>query len=243
MRHRAEPSGIRHFRLGVDLRLYRAGSGVGSRHRTCPRPSVPDATPACSGPDWSVVTDPSKTSYARSSDGTSVAYQTLGQGRGDLLLMGGGPYSIDSTDDEPSLARFQRQLASFCRLARYDTRGSGLSDPVSPASPPTLEDWMDDALAVMDAVSPAPWSLLGAQFGAIHAIMMAAAHPERVRSLVIVNGTARLVAADDYPIGRPRRDIRARLSTPAQSFDSATYLAVQRQYLSRSAPSAVDNEA
>jgi class 3 adenylate cyclase len=100
---------------------------------------------------------------------------------------------------------------------------------------------MDDALAVMDAVSPAQWSLLGAQFGAIHAIMVAAAHPERVRSLVIVNGTARLAAADDYPIGTPRQDIRARLQ--GQSFDSAAFIAVQRQYLSRSAPSAADNDA
>src|SRR3974390_1455521 len=93
----------------------------------------------------------------------------------------------------------------------------------------------------MDAVSPAQWSLLGVQFGAIHAIMAAAAHPERVRSLVIVNGTARLAVADDYPIGEHRQKLRARLQP--QSLDSATFIAVQREYLSRSAPSAADNEA
>ena len=183
----------------------------------------------------------SKTSYARSSGGASVAYQTLGEGPLDLLLMGGGPFSIDSTDDEPSLARFHRQLASFCRLARYDTRGSGLSDPVSPASPPTLEDWMDDALAVMDAVSPGQWALLGAQFGAMQALMVAAAHPERVRSLVIVNGTTRLSAADDYPIGLPSRVMDALSET--QSLDPTKFSAIQRQYLSASAPSAHSNEA
>jgi class 3 adenylate cyclase len=188
-----------------------------------------------------VVNDTPKTSFARSSNGASVAYQVLGDGPLDLLLMGGGPFSIDSADEEPSLARFQRQLASFSRLVRYDTRGSGLSDPASPANPPTLEDWMDDALAVMDAVSPGRWSLLGVALSAMQAIMVAAAHPDRVRSLVIVNGTARLVAADDYPIGAPSQLMDEVRDGPG--FDPAAFSDVHRQYLSAFAPSAAGDTA
>jgi pimeloyl-ACP methyl ester carboxylesterase len=188
-----------------------------------------------------VVKDTPETSFARSSSGACVAYQALGNGPVDLLLMGGGPFSIDSADEEPSLARFQRQLASFSRLVRYDTRGSGLSDPVSPAHPPTLEDWMDDALAVMDAVSPGRWSLLGAAFGAMQAIMVAATHPDRVRSLVIVNGTARLGAADNYPIVAPSQLMERWRDGPGS--DPAVFSDAQRQYLSAVAPSAAGNKA
>jgi pimeloyl-ACP methyl ester carboxylesterase len=35
------------------------------------------------------------------------------------------------------------------------------------------------------------------------ALMAAATHPERVESLVLVNGSARLARADDYPSGMP----------------------------------------
>jgi class 3 adenylate cyclase len=165
-----------------------------------------------------------------------VAYQIEGGGTVDLLLMGGGPFSIDSVEDEPALARFQRRLASFSRLVRYDPRGSGLSDPVSPNDPPTLEDWMDDALAVMDEVGQGPWALFGAQLGALDALMVAASHPERVGSLVIVNGTARLSWAEDYAIGQPRL-------FDLQSADPAAFSASHEAWLLSVAPSAAGNPA
>ena len=183
------------------------------------------------------MSDTPKTSFARTSAGASVAYQTQGGGTVDLLLIGGGPFSIDSVEDEPALARFQRRLASFSRCVRYDPRGSGLSDPVSPNDPPTLEDWMDDALAVMDEVSQAPWALFGAQLGALDALMVAASHPERVGSLVIVNGTARLSWAEDYAIGQPQ------LVDNIQSVDPAALSASHDEWLLSVAPSAAGNPA
>jgi class 3 adenylate cyclase len=177
--------------------------------------------------------------FAETPGGACVAYQALGGGTVDLLLMGGGPFSIDSVEDEPSLARFQRRLGSFSRLVRYDARGSGLSDPVSPNDPPTLEDWMDDALAVMDAVGPGPWALLGAQLGALDALMVAASHPERVGSLVIVNGTARLSSAEDYATGLPRWFG----NFMNQSVDPAAFSAAHNEWLMSVAPSAIGNPA
>ena len=182
------------------------------------------------------MSDAPKTSFARTSVGASVAYQAQGGGPVDLLVMGGGPFSIDSVEEEPTLARFQRRLASFSRLVRYDSRGSGLSDPVSPNDPPTLEDWMDDALAVMDEVGQGPWALFGAQLGALVALMVAASHPERVSSLIIVNGTARLSWAEDYAIGR------SHLVENIQSVDPAAFSA-NDEWLLSDAPSAVGNPA
>ena len=108
---------------------------------------------------------------------------------------------IDCMDDEPTLARFHHRLASFRRLIRFDHRGIGLSDSVAPSSPPTLEQWMHDALAVMDAAGSLRAAVFAPRTRRWWAILLAATHPDRVSSLVIVNGTARIPAADDYPEG------------------------------------------
>jgi len=44
-------------------------------------------------------------------------------------------------DDEPRLARSMARLRSFARLVRFDRRGIGMSDPIAPTDPPTLEQW------------------------------------------------------------------------------------------------------
>ena len=82
--------------------------------------------------------------YANSS-GAYVAYQVIGEGSRDLLVVMEGFISVDMMDDEPRLARCMARLGSFARLIRFDRRGIGLSDPVSPSTPPTLEQWVEDA--------------------------------------------------------------------------------------------------
>jgi class 3 adenylate cyclase len=96
---------------------------------------------------------------------------------------------------------------------------------------------MDDALAVMDGVSQGPWALFGAQLGALDALMVAASHPERVSSLVIVNGTARLSWADDYSVGLPQ------LVDNIESFDPAAISAPHDEWLLSVAPGAEGNPA
>jgi class 3 adenylate cyclase len=143
------------------------------------------------------------TRYARNGD-LHIAYQVLGDAPLDLLYLKAGVASIDSIDELPEYARFIGQLASFSRVIRFDLRGVGLSDPIVPGQPPTMEEWVSDAIAVLDALDIRSASLLGGgDEGALVAIMLAAARPERVSSLVIVNGAARLLRADDYPIGVP----------------------------------------
>src|SRR2546430_5094636 len=91
-----------------------------------------------------------ETRYAKSGD-AHIAYQILGDDGPDLLYLSSGTISIDSIDEEPGFARFHRDLASFSRLIRMDLRGVGLSDPIDPSVPPSLEQWVGDALAVLDA--------------------------------------------------------------------------------------------
>jgi class 3 adenylate cyclase len=138
------------------------------------------------------------------SGGVHIAYQVLGTGSPDLLAFSSAPLlSIDSMDDEPLLARFHDRLASFSRVIRFDRQGVGLSDRV-PTGPTTLEQWVQDALAVMDAVGSRQAAVLAARDSSLEGVLMAATYPERVTSLVVVNGTARLARGDDYEVGIPK---------------------------------------
>lgn len=132
-----------------------------------------------------------------------IAYQVLGQRQPTLLQFFSSNASIDSMDEQPALRRFHERLASFGCLIRFDCRGLGLSDPLAPDATPALEQWVDDAVAVLDAADVESATLVADLSAAPRAIMMAATHPDRVSRLVIINGTARVVAAPDYPFGVP----------------------------------------
>jgi class 3 adenylate cyclase len=149
------------------------------------------------------MSDVPETRYARSGD-AHIAYHTLGDGPIDVLEVPSGMYfSIEDTFDEPHWERFERSLAGFCRLVRYDFRGIGMSDPFDPSNPPTIEQSVADALAVLDdagckgAVVFATWS------GGLPAMLLAASHPDRVRALVLMHCFARMLRAPDYPAGVP----------------------------------------
>ena len=143
-----------------------------------------------------------ETRYAAGPDGY-VAYQMFGSGPLDLMFMTHWVTNVDAMWEEPSLVAYMERLASFSRVICYDKRGTGVSDPVSLAALPTMEQWTDDALAVMDAVGVDQAALLGDTEGGPIAAVLAASHPERVRALVLVNSFARWRRADDYPIGMP----------------------------------------
>jgi class 3 adenylate cyclase len=143
-----------------------------------------------------------ETRYARSGD-AHIAYQILGDGPLDLVYLSSGTISIDSIDEEPGFARFHRDLASFSRLIRMDLRGVGLSDPIDPSVPPSLEQWVGDALAVLDAAGSERAALCGADEGALVAMLTAATHPNRTAALILLNAYPRLLRDADYPHGIP----------------------------------------
>jgi class 3 adenylate cyclase len=130
-----------------------------------------------------------------------IAYQVFGDGPVDLLVLSGPSIPIDSVDAEPSLYRFHRRLASFSRVIRFDPRGLGMSSRVASAEMIGPEFWAQDAIAVMNAVGSEQATILAPSFTAMTGLVLAAESPQRVRSLVIVNGTARMLWAPDYPAG------------------------------------------
>src|SRR5262249_8657435 len=64
--------------------------------------------------------------------------------------------SLEALWEEPSCAAFLEGLSSFSRVILMDRRGVGLSDPVTAGDPPTIEQWMDDIVAVLAAVGSGP---------------------------------------------------------------------------------------
>jgi class 3 adenylate cyclase len=138
--------------------------------------------------------------------GVHIGYQVWGLEKSPdtievLEFNNGLMISIDETVDEPNWLRYTERVAGFSRLIRFDCGGLGLSDPLPPGVEPSIEGWGRDALAVMDAAGCERAVVLAPNGGAMAALWLAATHPERVASLVIINGTARVGAAEDYGFG------------------------------------------
>jgi pimeloyl-ACP methyl ester carboxylesterase len=121
------------------------------------------------------------THYAHSG-GASIAHQVFGRGSIDLVVVNGPASHLELVWEEPGTARCFERLGSFARVVLFDRRGTGLSDPVT--RPPTLEQQMDDLIAVLDAVGVQRTAVWGASDLGLSALF-AATYPERVTSLVL----------------------------------------------------------
>lgn len=140
---------------------------------------------------------PPQTRYARSGE-VNIAYQVVGAGPLDLVLVPGFVSHLDIDWEEPRPAHGLRRLASFARLIRFDKRGTGLSD--RSVGLPDLETRMDDVRAVMDAVGSERAALYGYSEGGPMCCLFAATYPSRVSALVLYASYAKRRDPDeDYP--------------------------------------------
>jgi len=146
-----------------------------------------------------------QTRYAKSGD-TSIAYQVVGDGPIDLILVLGFATHLELQWESPPLARFFERISSFSRLIIFHKRGTGLSDPV--ADVPTLELRIDDVRAVMDATGSERAALFGISEGGPMSALFAASHPDRVTALVLYGAMGRTTEAPDYPWASPAEALR-----------------------------------
>jgi pimeloyl-ACP methyl ester carboxylesterase len=134
-------------------------------------------------------------------DGVHIAYEVVGEGERDLILVQGFMSHLDLEWENPAMVRFLQGLNTIGRLILFDKRGTGLSDRAVGA--PTLEERMDDVRAVMDAVGSEHAVLMGVSEGAPMCLLFAATYPERADALVLHGGMARSTEAPDYPWAPP----------------------------------------
>jgi class 3 adenylate cyclase len=155
--------------------------------------------------------------YARAGD-VHVAYQVVGSGPPDLVLVSTWFSHVEARWDFPGFAHYLRRLASFSRLISFDKRGIGLSDPVPLDRLPLLEEWMDDVRTVMDDAGSERAVVMGANEGSMMAALFAATFPDRVTALVLANATARPAWAHDNPWGIQPDVIDALIATVDESW-------------------------
>jgi pimeloyl-ACP methyl ester carboxylesterase len=127
-----------------------------------------------------------RTRYARSGE-LGIAYQELGSGPIDLVLVPQITSHVELMHEIPGYTRYLQGLASFARVVTFDKRGTGMSDRTEGVA--LLEERIDDLVAVMDAVGIERAAIVGQSEGGTLGVMMAAQHPERVSHLVLL-GTA-----------------------------------------------------
>jgi class 3 adenylate cyclase len=133
--------------------------------------------------------------YAKSGD-LHIAYAVEGDGPVDLLWIPPWISQVEYLWAEPSLERVMARLTQFARVITFDRRGSGLSDPLFGA--PTLEDQMDDVLAVMEAAGSERATICGTLEGGPMAALFAASHPQKTEALVLYATFARATWAPGY---------------------------------------------
>jgi class 3 adenylate cyclase/alpha-beta hydrolase superfamily lysophospholipase len=148
------------------------------------------------------------THYAKSGD-VHIAYQVVGDGPVDLVLVHGWISHLEYQWEDPALARFLNRLASFSRLIVFDKRGTGLSDRVAESALPTLEQRMDDIRAVMDAAGSNRAAMFGISEGGPLSTLFAATYPARTAALIMYGAYARWIRADDYPWAPTREEHEA----------------------------------
>lgn len=126
--------------------------------------------------------------FCKSSDGTRIAFATTGQGH---PLVRAGHWLTHLQNDWDSLVTrpFLDKLGADFAVTRYDQRGNGLSDwAVNDFS---LDRFVDDLAAVVDAADIERFALYGTSQGAPISVAYAVRHPERVSHLILHGGYVR----------------------------------------------------
>jgi class 3 adenylate cyclase len=128
------------------------------------------------------MTEP-RIQYAKTSDGVSIAFYTLGKGE-PLVSIPGIPFShLQMEWKIPDVRRWYDRLAERGTLVRYDGRGNGLSE--RDVTDYSLDAQVRDLEAIVDHLAIDRFSLLGGLFAGLVAVTYAARHPERVSHLIL----------------------------------------------------------
>lgn len=160
-----------------------------------------------------------ETRYAQSAE-VNIAYQVMGDGPLDILVVPGLTSNIEMFHEMPGYTATLRRLARFSRVVTFDKRGQGLSDRMTGA--PSLEQRMDDVRAVMDEIGSRRAVLLSFSEGACMSALFAATHPERVSHLILVGGFAR--AADLRPKEMTPEQVEERLADRVKNWGNGDIL-------------------
>ena len=121
-------------------------------------------------------------------DGVRLAYAVHGSGP-PIVRVATWLTHIEFDWESPVWRHWLEELGKGHTVIRYDERGCGLSDRAPGEL--SVEAWVADLEAVVDAAGHHRFALLGVSQGAAIALVYAARHPERVTHLALYGGYAR----------------------------------------------------
>jgi class 3 adenylate cyclase/pimeloyl-ACP methyl ester carboxylesterase len=164
-----------------------------------------------------------ETVYAKT-DGGCIGYQVVGAGPPDVLVTKPVFFPVDLMWDEARFVRFLTGLSSFSRHIWFDPRGTGSSDPIAQVEGRLIESTLDDMIVVLDELGCERVVVLGTV--GQPALQFAATHPERTSALVLINPSARLRQADDYPEGLTKENADAFIAWRREAWGTGQVLNV-----------------
>jgi class 3 adenylate cyclase len=138
--------------------------------------------------------------FVRTNDGAYIAYEVFGDGPIDLVWQDDFFAIVDEWWPSRPDRLMYEGLAESSRVILHDRRGIGCSS--RDGGPGNLETRVSDTLAVMEAVGVDRPVVGGLLEGGASMALLAATHPDRVRSLVWARPVPRATPAlPDYPWG------------------------------------------
>lgn len=126
--------------------------------------------------------------FCRASDGIGIAYATSGEGP-PLVKAANYLTHLEHDSKSPVWKHWLKEFSRNHTFIRYDARGSGLSD--RDVDHYSINAWVQDLEAVVNALNVDKFPLLGISQGAAVSIAYAAKHPEKVSHLILYGGYAR----------------------------------------------------
>ena len=156
-----------------------------------PRPTSSELELPPTGPTATATIVPLKheTRFCTSPDGVGLAFAIEGEGS-PLVKAGNWMTHLEYDRQSPVWRHWVRELSRGHTLVRYDERGCGLSDRQFEGTP-TLDSYVGDLAAVVDAAGLERFALFGVSGGGPTAIEYAVRNPERVSHLVLYGSYAR----------------------------------------------------
>ena len=137
----------------------------------------------------------SETRYALNGS-LRVAYRASRAGPRDIVFVPNWFTCCEVLPELPSLRDGIEAMTSLGRLIFFDQPGTGVSDPVAPGAPPTLEQWADSITAVLDDLGSSEAVLLTVDGAFATGALFAATHPSRTTALVVLQGYADTISLE-----------------------------------------------
>lgn len=143
-------------------------------------------------------------------NGVNLAYYVHGEGEPTLVFVVAWIWTAALWI--PQVHHFSQNF----KIVTIDMRGAGESD--KPPGDYTLDLYADDLYSIMEELQEKNIVLIGQSTGASIAIKYVTKHPGKVSKLVLVGGSPKFTATDDFPYGWTQDAINEQYATAIRSY-------------------------